>query len=342
MSTKRFVFSLFVSILLLAPASSMYAMRSQMVCGWVQYWYIDSSGSYNEFWVYGCWEEIVVEADPPPPDPQPQPPSPSPVPQPDPGGGTIIFPQVSIVGYSTTIPNSPTLRVEYNSSVAEIQLYVDGQVTATQYPPNSIFVLPSLDSLSGDYHSIEVWVADAGLGHRSSAGCTLSQFDKTASNQSTFEVFYLLRVGGGEVDLPVKSKYYRTFAGNIRQTTFGGAGFAEGPDNGHNKYSVVEDAFKAEYNSLYYVPNSLATIDVDFQMTPYFGSLTASPLGNTCDSASVFPVDVLTQWRCGRIDEYASPYAQAGTAVIQAAEPATYAYGSGFVFFGDKTLTIFP
>src|SRR5438270_257314 len=244
MSTKRFIFSVCVSLLLLAPASSMYAMRSQTVCGWVQYWYIDPySGSYIEIWMYGCWEEIVV---------------------------------------------------------------------------------------------------DAGLGHRASAGCTLSQFNKTASNQSMFEVFYLSRIGGDEVDLSVKSRYYRTFAGNIRQTVFCGAGFVEGPDNGHNKYGVIEDAFKADYNSLYYVGNSLATIDVDFQMTPYFGSGTAIPLGNTCDSASVFPVDLLTQWRCGRIDEYASPSAQAGTAVIQAAEPATYAYGSGFVFFGDKTLTIFP
>jgi hypothetical protein len=293
---------------------------------------------YIEFWLFECG--VVVVPDPPLPDPQSPPYI---VPQP-PGGGPppVVFPQVSIVGYSTTIPNSPTLRVDYNSSVAMMQLYVDGQVRATQYPPNSIFVLPSLDSLGGDYHSVEVWVADASLAHRASAGCTVSQFNKTASNQSTFEVFYLLRVGGGEADLPVKSKYYRTFAGNIRQTDFGGAGLLDGPDNGRIKYDIVQDAFKSEYDSLYYIGRSLATIDVDFQMTPYIGGLTATPLGNTCDSASVFLIDGLTQWRCSRIAEYASAYAQSGTAVIQAAEPATYASGTGFLFYGDKTLTIFP
>ena len=106
---------------------------------------------------------------------------------------------------------------------------------------------------------------------------------------------------------------------------------------------AVADTFKAEYNSTYYIGHSLATIDVDFQMTPYVGGLTAIALsGGTCDSDSVFMIDALTQWRCGRINEYASAYASAGTAVIQAAEPATYASGSGFLFFGDKTLTIFP
>src|SRR4051812_26859152 len=86
MSTKRFFFSLFVSILLLAPASSMHASTlTETVCGFVRNDYYDEQGRYIIEFRYACWEEITVVADPLPPDPL-VPPGPLPDPNPNPGG----------------------------------------------------------------------------------------------------------------------------------------------------------------------------------------------------------------------------------------------------------------
>jgi hypothetical protein len=342
---KRISLIILMVLLMIAPNSA-YALPVQTICGWTEIiLWIDGFGPIPIF-IYICYDVVTVEAPMPPPDPvrpEPQQPPPPP-PPPDTGGGVPpTLPTVSIVGYSTTIPSSPTINVEYNSAVAAMQLWVDGRQMATQYPPDSIFVLPPLDDFLGQgMHTVEVWATNSNDTYRSSTSCTVNKFVTSTLATSTFTLEYLIKLAA-DVDVPARSKFYRTLAGRLIKIDFSGAGAIEGPNNGWLKHISVEDAYDGEYSDLSYLGRSLATIDVTYTMTPAnYGAVNVQLNGDQCDGLSLLNITPSTQPRCAIVGEYAAWGAGTGAAKIQDVEPAGLAPGSGAFFFGDRTLNVFP
>jgi hypothetical protein len=329
-----------LAFIMIAP-NSMFALPAQMECGWiVGLMWVPGIGIVPTF-DYICFEVTTVEAPMPPPgDPPPlQPPPPN-----NTGGGVApTLPTVSIASYSTTIPDSPTIRVGYNSAVAAMQLWVDGRQMQTQYPPDSIFVLPSLDDfLAQGPHTVEVWARNSNDTLRASASFQVNKFVKTTTAVSTFTLEYLIRLSG-EVDVPARSRYNRTLAGRLIETDFYGAGALEGPNNGWVKHISVEDAYDTDYSDLTYLGRSLATIDVKYAMTPaLFGSVNVQLDSDQCNAVDLLDVTLSTQYRCAIVGEYAAWGNGVGIATIQDVEPAGLAPGGGAFFFGDRSLDVFP
>lgn len=332
------------AFLLLLPA----AANADMICQWILgEIYIPDMGFLPYIIDFTCWESITVWAPPyqPPPLPGGEQP-PGPVPPPPPVPEPPPPPDVWFVSVSDENPRQPVINIGYDASAVRITLDVASRPTNTITPPESFFLLPSLDNMTATRTELVLRAYDA-AGQFSERAAHVQRSTYTIRNTGDLLLQYLYHPPGGEIGERL-AHYFRGVASDVTYATYDIT--TVGNRNGRVQHLIVEDAlfWNNDARPVGTDPSPYPSVfDEQYTITPSYLPQPTPYMGTQCDptgrtrlmfNIAAYPDSIA---RCDQPGEYSASFDPNGTFGITALDGGNLPFSRGIII-GDRYLTVTP